>query len=52
MIIIPHGAKKQIMADTGCCQATVRKALHYEIDTETARMIRDRALKFYRGRIV
>jgi hypothetical protein len=45
-ILVPHGVKARLKADTGCSEVTIRFALRGVIDTEKSKLIRKRALEF------
>ena len=44
-ILVPHGVKARLRADTGCSEVTIRFALRGAIDTEKSKLIRKRALE-------
>lgn len=48
-IIVPYGSMTKLSKDTGFSLVAVRHALKGFTNSENARMIRDRAKKFYRG---
>lgn len=48
-IIMPHGAAKKLGSALNVSQPTVREALRYQSDTETARRIRHTAVNVFGG---
>lgn len=51
-IIVPHGCVGKLAADCGVSPNTVREALNFTGDTDAQRLIRKRAMDWYRGQVV
>ena len=49
VIILPHGCKTRLAKEMGVSTETVRKALKFITESDEACLIREKALKHYRG---